>query len=102
MVTAGGKATADVVLAPATLLGLEVRDPGGEPRIEVLDRTGLDHAGLHCHVEWSRRVAGATHTVGPVPPGSYRVRVTFSDGAVVERELTVDGEATRALELARP
>jgi hypothetical protein len=83
-----------------TALDAGRRDPTAS--VAVLDVGGFDHASIDHRFGSGATFAGATHTVGPVPPGTYQVRVTFSDGVVVERELTVDGEATRALELARP
>jgi hypothetical protein len=104
-VAPGVESSVEVVLKPATVLGvtaLEAEHPAPNASLAVVDPTGLDHASLDYWFGSSATYAGATHTVGPLPPGRYRVRARFSDGAVVERELTVDGEPALSLELAHP
>ena len=105
-VEAGRTARTTITLDPGTTLVVTVIDASGADvasSISVLDAGGREMAGMIGYAEMMARLTDGLRTdqqrIGPLPPGSYTVRVTAEDGRTAKKSVTADGRAERKLKI---
>ncbi len=111
-VLADEPAEVQLVLAPGTLLRVEVLDLGAEEvrtafdsgaLLSVVDATGAEHATLasvgDLYEAYSTGFSESARTVGPLAPGRYTVRVRTADGRSKSKAVELAGQNQRSLKL---
>lgn len=102
----GRPAEVTLVLAPGTMLLVEVLDDSGEAcdaTLTVVDDHGRPVQGLLGLTEMSRVMGEGLdprlQRVGPLPPASYEVTAVGPDGSKASRSVTLAGQPERRLKL---
>jgi hypothetical protein len=105
-VRAGESSEVTVAVDAGTLLLVTLVDKSGADvpsRVSVLDAEGREMNGMLGLAEIMERYGGgvgsSVQRVGPLPPGSYRVRAFAEDGRSTERPVTLSGKAERKVRL---
>jgi len=106
-VEAGTSKKVSVTLAGGTVLVVKVVNDKDEPvdvSLVVLDAAGRDVSGMMGFAEMQKRFSsGSTNRdeqrIGPLPAGKYRVRAVNEAGKVIEKPVSLSGQAERKVTL---
>jgi hypothetical protein len=106
-VRAGETTEVELALAPATLLRVTMVDGEGDPvaaLLRVVDSEGREHASYISLVSMYARMgedgfSGTQQTIGPLPPGRYRVHAYADDGRETDKPVNLRGQAERSIRL---
>ncbi len=103
-IRSGESAQADLRLEPGAKLRLVVEDAEGKPTHsswKVLDEGGNDCSGYK--TEWSQDAdAGTGWVIGPLPAGTYTVKVTYAEDKKVEQEVRLSGTTEKTVRTRPP
>lgn len=106
-VTAEATETVELQLDKGTLLKVVMTDSEGNPvdgRLRVVDSDGREHAAYSSLAAMMTRMgtegfSGNQQTVGPLPPGRYRVYAAADDGRETDKPVSLRGQAERSIRL---
>jgi hypothetical protein len=106
-VRSGETTEVELALAPATLLRVTMVDGEGDPvaaLLRVVDSEGREHASYISLVSMYARMgedgfSGTQQTIGPLPPGRYRVHAYADDGRETDKPVNLRGQAERSIRL---
>jgi len=105
-VRSGESSEVTVVVNAGTILLVTLVDKSGADvpaRVSVLDAQGREMNGMLGLTEimerYSGGLGGAVQRVGPLPPGSYKVRAFAEDGRRAERPVDLSGKPERKVKL---
>ena len=106
-VEAGATREVRLALGKGTLLRVRVLDAHDEPaaaQLFVFDSAGRHLAGMLGIQEMQQLLLQGNrdrdeHRIGPLAPGKYRARAVRSDGKVLEKPLSLSGQAERSVTL---
>ncbi len=105
-VRSGESSQITIVVGPGTMLIVTLVDKTGaniRARVSVLDEDGHDLNGMLGLTEIMERYSGGLDStaqrIGPLPPGSYKVRAVAEDGRSTQRPVRLKGQEERKLKL---
>jgi hypothetical protein len=105
-IRSGETSEVTVVVHAGTILVVTLVDRSGADvpaRVSVLDSEGREMNGMLGMAEIMERYSGGlgstVQRVGPLPPGSYKVRAFAEDGRSTEKRITLEGRPERKAKL---
>ena len=105
-VRSGERSEANVTIDPGTYLLVTVIDRSDKEvgaRVSVTDDQGNEVTGMFAMTElmdlFQRGFANKQQRVGPLPPGSYKVRAVLDDGRSATKSVTLSGQPERSLKI---
>jgi len=106
-VTAEATETVELQLDKGTLLKVVMTDSEGDPvdgRLRVVDSDGREHAAYSSLTAVMTRMgtegfSGNQQTVGPLPPGRYRVYAIAGDGRESSKPVSLRGQDERSIRI---
>ncbi|MCH2107442.1 MAG: hypothetical protein MK291_12460, partial [Planctomycetes bacterium] len=106
-VSAGATERVELELDKGTQLKVTMTDSEGNPvraKLRVVDSEGREHAAyLSLSMMMTRMasegVSGHMQTVGPLPPGRYRVYAVAEDGRETDKPVSLRGQDERTIRL---
>jgi len=106
-ISAGVTEQVELQLDKGTLLKVTMTDSEGEPvraRLRVVDSEGREHASYLSLATMMSRMgsegfSGHQQTVGPLPPGRYRVHAVAEDGRETDKPVNLRGQDERTIRL---
>ena len=101
-VRSGGTSIIELTIEEGTLLRCVCEDSDGNSMrasISVLDEAGREQSSLKTREQWTQVFTGGGEqresTIGPLPPGKYKVIFTTDDGQTADRTVRLTGRAER-------
>jgi protocatechuate 3,4-dioxygenase beta subunit len=106
-ISAGETRDVELQLEAGTLLRVSTVDGDGQPvasSLRVIDSEGRDHASYFSIQALQLRMATeglsrSRQTIGPLPPGRYRVYASDSEGKEEDKPVNLRGQAERAIKI---
>ena len=98
----GGTSVIELTIEEGTLLRCVCEDAEGNAlraTVSVQDENGREQSSLKTRDQWMQVFTGGGEqresTVGPLPPGKYKVTFTTDDGQTADRTVRLTGRAER-------
>ena len=106
-VSSGETESVELQLDKGTLLNVVMTDGEGNPvngRLRVVDSDGREHAAYPSLAAIMTRMgtdgfSGSQQTVGPLPPGRYRVYAVAEDGRESSKPVSLRGQDARSIRI---